>query len=71
MDEQTVYPADPMAAFYAAVTAVEGGQVSEVELEFRKETENYEVIMTLAVRREPRGIIVLPEVQKKQEQVEE
>ncbi len=29
------YPVDPMAAFFAAVTAVENGVVGEIELEFR------------------------------------
>ncbi len=53
-----VYPIDPMAVFYAAVTSVENGKVAEVELEFRQETENGELVMAMTVRREPRPIAI-------------
>ncbi len=35
MADKGAYPVDPMAAFFAAVTAVENGAVGEIELEFR------------------------------------
>ncbi len=54
MSNQSVYPVDPMAAFFAAVTAVENGQVGEVELEFRREVEDNETVMTMAIRRASR-----------------
>lgn len=43
---------DPMAAFYAAVTAVENGQVAEVEVEHRQTAGDVESILTMVVRRE-------------------
>ena len=52
MPNDSDYSVDPMAAFYAAVTAVENGQIGEVELEFRKETEDFETIVTMSVRKE-------------------
>ena len=56
----TGYPVDPMAAFYAAVTAVENGQVAEVELEYRSTTpDDHEVVLTMSVRRDVRSIGVL------------
>lgn len=42
-----------MAAFYAAVTAVENGQVAEVELEYRtSDSDDNETILTMSIRRE-------------------
>lgn len=59
MNVQAVYPVDPMAVFFAAVTSVENGKVGEVELEFRHVTQNGgELIMSMIVRREPRSIAV-------------
>lgn len=52
------YPVDPMAAFYAAVTAVENGSVGEVELEFRTDTEDVEMIVTMAIRKEARPTVM-------------
>ncbi len=54
MADKGAYPVDPMAAFFAAVTAVENGSVGEVELEFRFSTPDNEVVMTISVRREIR-----------------
>ncbi len=53
------FPAEPMAAFFAAVTAVETGQVGEVELMFTYETEatsmerGYAVSMAIEIRKTP------------------
>ncbi len=48
-----------MAAFYAAVTAVENGSVGEIELEFRHETSiDEEMITTISVRRDPRPYVM-------------
>ncbi len=53
MPEHNAYPVDPMAAFYAAVTAVENGSVGEVELEFRHElTDESATITSIWVRKE-------------------
>ncbi len=52
MADKGAYPVDPMAAFFAAVTAVENGAVGEIELEFRFSTPDNEVTMTMSVRRE-------------------
>ncbi len=59
MPSQESYPIDPMAAFYAAVTAVENGSVGEIELEFRHETSiDEEMITTISVRRDPRPYVM-------------
>ncbi len=59
MPSQEAYPVDPMAAFYAAVTAVENGSVGEIELEFRHETSiDEEMITTISVRRDPRPYVM-------------
>ncbi len=64
-----VYPIDPMAAFYAAVTAVENGSVGEVELEFRHELANEEeIITTITVRREARPNMIFSPIQKREEE---
>ncbi len=61
MVNQNPFPVDPMAAFYAAVTAVENGEVGEIELEYRFTTPtDYEVIMTVFVRREVRHLVSNP-----------
>lgn len=52
------FPTDPMAAFYAAVTAVENGQVGEVEIEYRSmDREENETLMSIVVRKEVRHFI--------------
>lgn len=51
---------DPMAAFYAAVTAVENGKVAEVELEYRNVAGEVETILTMSVRREVRHFALPP-----------
>ncbi len=48
----STYPVDPMAAFFAAVTAVENGSIGEIELEFNFMTSNTDMTMTMTVRRE-------------------
>ncbi len=51
------FPAEPMAAFFAAVTAVENGQVGEIERMFTYETEStsmepgYAVSMAIEIRK--------------------
>ena len=51
-------PPDPMTAFYAAVTAVENGQVGEVEVEARYvDPDESEMILTMTVRREVRHFV--------------
>lgn len=56
----TQFPAEPMAAFYAAVAAVENGQVGEVELMFTFETETtsmqqgHAVSMSIEIRKHPK-----------------
>lgn len=54
MANETEYAVDPMAAFYAAVTAVEEGKVKEIELEFHRETSDSETMVTMAIRKELR-----------------
>ena len=55
----TQFPAEPMAAFYAAVAAVENGQVGEVELMFTVETDSTSmgpgqaVSMSIEIRKYP------------------
>ncbi len=57
------FPAEPMAAFFAAVTAVETGQVGEVELTFTYETETtsmgpgYAICMAIEIRKNPRHFL--------------
>lgn len=60
MSDNKDYPVDPMAAFYAAVTAVENGAVGEVELEFRNIREEQEFVVTMNIRREvrPMGVYI-------------
>jgi len=56
------FPAEPMAAFFAAVTAVETGQVGEVELMFTYETEStsmergHSVSMAIEIRKHPQPV---------------
>ena len=47
---------DPLAAFYAAVTAVEAGKVGEIELEYRSENGDESTVMTMTVRRDVRQL---------------
>ncbi len=55
------YLVDPMAAFYAAVTAVENGEIGEVEIEFRAISESEEeLVMSISVRREIRHFVTQP-----------
>ncbi len=68
------FPAEPMAAFFAAVTAVETGQVGEVELMFTYETEStsmergHSVSMAIEIRKNPRPhIMMMREEEKKDE----
>lgn len=72
MTDASEYPVDPMAAFYAAVTAVENGSVGEVELEFRKEThtenETLETVITMSIRREVRPTSVLMPIPNQKEE---
>ncbi len=59
MPSQESYPIDPMAAFYAAVTAIENGSVGEIELEFRHATTSEEeMITTISVRHDPRPYVM-------------
>jgi len=68
MTDQSTYPVDPMAAFYAAVTAVENGSVGEVELEFRHEFGNDDSIITsMAIRREARPNLMFAPIERKEE----
>ena len=53
---------DPMAAFYAAVTAVENGQVAEVEVEYRQSDGENESVLTMSVRREVKHFSMSGEV---------
>lgn len=46
------FPVDPLALFYAAITAVENGKLNEIELEFRNETDD--IIVTMSIRKEAR-----------------
>ncbi len=48
------YPVDIMTAFYAATTTVENGKLAEIEIEFYKETSDYEIRTIISIRREPR-----------------
>ena len=58
----TQFPAEPMAAFYAAVAAVENGQVGEIELTFSYESDEdsvqsgrgYAVTMAIEIRKHPK-----------------
>lgn len=57
MANETVFPVDPMAAFFAAVTAVENGSVGEIELEFEFGSPSNTVTMSIAVRKEARPMV--------------
>jgi len=71
------FPAEPMAAFFAAVTAVETGQVGEVELMFTYETEStstergYLVSMAIEVRKTPRPRVFTPMMMQQEEKKDE
>ncbi len=67
MSNQTAFPVDPMAAFFAAVTAVENGSVGEIELEFRFMTGEHEVVMMMSVRKEVRSYPSLETIEKSKE----
>jgi hypothetical protein len=67
MADNDQYPVDPMAAFYAAVTAVENGKVGEVELEFRNEHEDHQYVVTMNIRREVRPMGVFLPTNPKEE----
>ncbi len=53
--QDNTYPVEPMAAFYAAVTALENGSVGEVELNFNTMTSDTDITMTMVIRREVRS----------------
>ena len=63
MANETEYAVDPMAAFYAAVTAVEEGKVKEIDLEFHRETSESETIVIMTIRKEPRPTSVFMPIQ--------
>lgn len=59
MTSESDYPVEPMTAFFAAVKAVENGSIGEIELEFLKETPDFETVVSISVRRQPRPYVML------------